>query len=275
MFKLLTVILLWVDLLTIQVHTNFYNYDDNFDVSDNVERAPLDCAFTVLLYHSKYPHRTCLGVIITKWWVLDNCCDFPGYNYEYFKVGWANTKHQKISTYKIEERLCHKDYKTYDFNSSSFDALNLFAAVNALCLHRSRTEIKFIPEIVRAVKLNNKEAMAKRGHALYFHNGTVLKKYVPIVAQTRCNSHFQSYFDKQNIVLLKDDLFCVSPRGISYDDCCSSQALIVSDNILTGVMAWSTGCSKELGIDPWVFTNVGHYISWIAKITDWETFEHK
>lgn len=37
-------------------------------------------------------------------------------------------------------------------------------------------------------------------------------------------------------------------------------------------MAWSTGCSKEFGIDPWVFTSVGHCISWISGNTDWKDF---
>ncbi|KAF2887208.1 hypothetical protein ILUMI_18964 [Ignelater luminosus] len=241
--------------------------DSRLQVNDVVESN----GFIAMLYNDNYPSNPCAAAMISRRWVLDNCVDDAQVKYQYIKVG-EMTEGADVFVYSIRKSVTHESYKEIPFEIEGYNAQNTFATVNAIRLHKSSKLMyvdydHFIEPIHMfdhqlSVELSYTTFMTRRNGKLQMRN-----EYLPIVNSSCCNHHFGPYFKKDHKTCLDNSQLCVPiSNSITTEECCNSQAFMVYNNSLLGIMAWSTICSEETGLDPWVFSHVGYYKKWIVNV---------
>ncbi|KAF2887209.1 hypothetical protein ILUMI_18965 [Ignelater luminosus] len=223
------------------------------------------CSFVALLYNTRTPDVLCLGAIITRRWILDNCLESPGRRYERARVG---VMHQSFTAeYNIIRGIQHENYELVSFRIPRYNTTYMWAATNALILHLVHKNIVLAPEYVQPIPIHPTYDVPDTAFAIYLHNNVIICKEVYIIDRGCCNYHFNPYFRRGYAFCLEENQYCVFPISVTSEECCQSQALMVYNNKLIGVMAWSTGCSPELGIDPWVFSHLRFFMPWIKSKT--------
>ncbi|KAF2892841.1 hypothetical protein ILUMI_13333 [Ignelater luminosus] len=232
----------------------------------DTRRSAGEFGFVALLLNSDNSQLACIGAIISDRWILDSCADRSWYKFHYAKVGWMDSLSPDI--YKITHCVISNNYKEIPFFLNGTVMTHLYATDHGIFLHKTEKSIHFNPNVT-SIDLPQDFSLPGEARVVYLFNHNIVSQQLRIVKNRFCDSKLSRYFQHQQPISVKSPLYCVATRKIAFNHCCQSQALMIWMNQLIGVMAWSTACSKILGVDPWVFSQVSFYMEWIKNTTDW------